>query len=442
MAEIAPRGRGPVPPPQPPPRGLADWCPPATETTTSGSRRSVEGLHVLLAGGGSGGHIFPALAVAAALSRRGGHASFVGSPQGYEARLVPAAGETLRGGLPFHALPARPVLGRSPLGKARAALTLASSTWRARGLARHLAPDAVLGTGGYASAAPVLGARLAGRPVVLFEPNAAPGTANRVLSRFAAGACVAFPAAGEALRCPSWLTGVPVREELFAIPAQLPRGSRLSLLVLGGSQGSRQLNELVPAAVAMLELPVGVSLRVVHQCGKAHVEAARASWEAADAGSPVIAAELAGGVEVVPFIDDVAAAFAGAHLVVSRAGAITLAELCAAGRPSVLVPLAIAAGHQQGNAEALERAGAARVLRGDDATPERLAALLAELIAGTTPVNDGAGGTGTAARSSFATLQEMADAARRLARRGAADAIVDRLAEVAGRPAAAPQVPA
>jgi UDP-N-acetylglucosamine--N-acetylmuramyl-(pentapeptide) pyrophosphoryl-undecaprenol N-acetylglucosamine transferase len=377
------------------------------ESTTTTATRPVEGLHVLLAGGGSGGHVFPALAVASALSRRGGRATFVGSPNGFEARLVPERG------IPFHALPAKPVLGRGPLDKARAGLTLLSSTWRARGLAKSLRPDAVLGTGGYASAAPVLGARLAGGPVVLLEPNADPGSANRALSRFAEGACVAFVEAGAGLRCRTWTTGVPVREELFAIPAQLPEGPELRLLVLGGSQGSRQLNELVPAAVGNLQLPAGRTLRVLHQCGKAHVEATRGAWQAAGGGRA-----LGDRVEVLPFVDDVPGALAAAHLVVSRAGAITLAELCAAGRPSILVPLAIAAGHQGGNAAAMERAGASRVLAGAAATPERLATLLAELFAG-------------AEGASLATLQRMADAARRLARPGAADAIVDRLAEVA-----------
>ncbi|HEV8629566.1 MAG TPA: undecaprenyldiphospho-muramoylpentapeptide beta-N-acetylglucosaminyltransferase [Thermoanaerobaculia bacterium] len=364
-------------------------------------RLAVDGLHVMLAGGGSGGHVFPALAVGAALQRRGGRATFVGSPHGFEAKLVPARG------IPFHALPAKPVLGRGLLDKARAALTLVASTWKARALARQLAPDAVLGTGGYASAAPVLGARLAGKPVVLLEPNAEPGAANRLLSRFATGACVAFAETGGGLRCRTWITGVPVREELFAVPAQLPAGAELRLLVLGGSQGARQLNELVPAAVA--RLPAGLPLCVVHQCGGAHVEATRAAW----------AATAFERVEVVAFIDDVPAALAAAHLVVSRAGAITLAELCAAGRPAVLIPLSIAAGHQQGNAAALARAGAARLLFGADATAERLAETLAELLA----------------RRDL--LQQMAEAARRLARPGAADAIVDRLAAAAGRRAAA-----
>jgi UDP-N-acetylglucosamine--N-acetylmuramyl-(pentapeptide) pyrophosphoryl-undecaprenol N-acetylglucosamine transferase len=359
--------------------------------------RALPGLHLLLAGGGSGGHVFPALAVAAAAQRRGAEVSFVGSPQGMEARLVPEHG------IAFHALPAKPVLGRGPLGKASAALTLVASTWRARRLAVRLQPDAVLGTGGYASAAPVLGARLAGRPVVLLEPNAEPGGANRLLSRFAAGACIAFRDTADELACPSWLTGVPVRDELFAIPEGLPESAEPRLLVLGGSQGAQQINRLLPAAVAALPAELA-RLQVVHQCGERNLEATRAAWAAV--GTPAR-------VEVVPFIADVPAAMAAAHLVLSRAGAITLAELCAAGRPSLLVPLAIAAGHQETNAAALERAGAARVLRAGEVDVERLTGELASLLA------------------DRERLAAMAHAARSLARPGAADAIVDRLAEVA-----------
>ena len=235
-------------------------------------------LHLLLAGGGSGGHVFPALAVAAAAQRRGARVSFVGSPQGFEARLVPERG------IPFHALPARPVVGRGLLGKVKAGLTLLASTWRGLGLARRLRPDAVLGTGGYASAAPVLGARLSGRPIVLLEPNAEPGAANRQLSRWAAGACVAFRETADELACTSWLTGVPVREELFAIPDGLPAGDPPGVLVLGGSQGAQQLNRLVPAAFALLP-PELSGVSVVHQCGERHLEATRAAWAESASGT-------------------------------------------------------------------------------------------------------------------------------------------------------------
>lgn len=364
--------------------------------------QSVTGLHVLLAGGGTGGHIFPAMAVAAALVRRGGRATFIGSERGLEAKLVPEIAAGIPGGVPFHALPARPLLGRGLVDKLRALVTLVGSSFQGRALVKQLDPQAVLGTGGYASAGPVLGGWMRARPIVLFEPNADPGAANRMLSRFADGACVAFAEAGGNLRCRTWLTGVPVRDALFAVDPTLPTGGAPCVLVMGGSQGARQLNELLPHAVALLD--PALALRIVHQCGAANVEATRAEYATAAPGREV---------EVVPFISDVAAALARAHLVVSRAGAITLAELCAAGRPAVLVPLSIAAGHQRGNADALEQAGAARVLPGDAATPPRLAEMVGELL------------------RDRDRLQEMAAVARRLGRPGAADAIVDRLAEVA-----------
>jgi len=373
-----------------------------------GDPQSVTGLHVLLAGGGTGGHIFPAMAVAAALVRRGGRATFVGSDRGLEAKLVPEIAASIPGGVPFHALPAKPLLGRGLADKLRALWTLVGSSFQGRALVKEVGAQAVLGTGGYASAGPVLGAWMRGLPIVLLEPNADPGAANRMLSRFADGACVAFAEAGGGLRCRTWLSGVPVRDALFAVDPALPSTATSCVLVLGGSQGARQLNELLPQAVAGLDptLP----LRIVHQCGATNVESTQAAYAAA---APARA------VEVVPFIDDVPAALGQAHLVVSRAGAITLAELCAAGRPAILVPLSIAAGHQRGNAEALEQAGAARVVPGDAATAERLAGLMSELL------------------RDRAALQSMAGAARRLGRPGAADVIVDRIAEVAAQRRAA-----
>ncbi|HVS03148.1 MAG TPA: undecaprenyldiphospho-muramoylpentapeptide beta-N-acetylglucosaminyltransferase [Thermoanaerobaculia bacterium] len=355
-------------------------------------------LHVALAGGGSGGHVFPALAVAEELRRRGCAVSFLGSPHGFEARLVPERG------IDFHPLPARPVVGRGPWGKARAGWTLLGSTWRARRLLRRLDARVVLGTGGYVSVAPVLGARLAGVPVVLLEPNAAPGAANRTLSRWAAGACLAFAAAERRLRCPGWVTGVPVREAFFAVPRQLPGGGR-RLLVLGGSQGALQLDRLLPAALAAVVEQIA-PLAVLHQCGTAHVEATREAY----AAHSLPGVE----VEVVPFLERVDQAMAASHLVVSRAGAITLAELCAAGRGSLLVPLALAEAHQARNAEAMEAAGAARLIPTAEATAQQLGSLLAELV------------------PDRGRLQAMADAARALARPNAAAAIVERLREVAG----------
>src|SRR5436309_9400673 len=173
-------------------------------------------FHALLAGGGTGGHVFPALAVAEELTRRGWRVSFAGLAGGLEERLT---GER---GVPFHPLPAKPFLGRGLTDRARSLAVLSGSTIAAARLVRRLGADVVLGTGGYVSAPAVLGARLARRPILLLEPNARAGVANRWLSRFASGAAVAFRETIRDLKCPCQVTGVPVRAAFFAVPSALP----------------------------------------------------------------------------------------------------------------------------------------------------------------------------------------------------------------------------
>lgn len=357
------------------------------------------GRHALLAGGGTGGHVFPALAVAEELQARGWRVSFTGSSTGLEARLV---GER---GLPFHPLAARPLLGRGLWGKVQALTTVMSSGREAAGLIRQIGADVVVGTGGYVSAPAVLGARLTGRPVLLLEPNAHAGVANRWLSRFATGAVVGYRETINDLKCRCWVTGIPIRSVFFQVPAALPPLAEPRLLVLGGSQGARQINEVLPAAAVRLfeALP---ALRIVHQAGAKNVEEARAAYEKLGLTAPR--------VEVVPFLDDVAGAMAASHLLVSRAGAITLAEICAAGRPALLLPLSIAQAHQVDNARLLVEAGGGEMLAGGDVTSERVAALLLELL------GDGE------------RLARMARAARSLARPRAAADIADRVEALGG----------
>jgi UDP-N-acetylglucosamine--N-acetylmuramyl-(pentapeptide) pyrophosphoryl-undecaprenol N-acetylglucosamine transferase len=354
--------------------------------------------HVLLAGGGSGGHVFPALAVGAELARRGWRVSFAGRPDGMERRLVEARG------VAFVPLAARPLVGRGPVARARALATVTLSALRARRRLRELGVDVVVGTGGYASAPAALGASWARRPLLLIEPNASPGAANRWLSHLAAAAAVAWPEAGRALACPSFVAGVPVRSEFFAVPG-LDAGARPRLLALGGSQGAERLNRLLPAAVAVA-LGLAPELTVLHPCGEQHAEAARARW--AESGVPEAR------VEVVPFVADVARELARTTLVLSRAGAISLAELCAAGRPSLLVPLALADGHQRDNARRLAEAGAAVVLEEEGLTAELLGRRLGELARG------------------GAALATMGARARTLALPSAAAAIADRIEALAG----------
>ncbi len=374
----------------------------------------------LISGGGSGGHVFPGLAIAEELQRRGWLVNWAGSRHGIEARLVGAQK------IPFHHLPARPLVGQGWVGKVRSAATLARAAWSARSLVRRSSARVVVGTGGYVSAPAVVGARLAARPAFLLEPNADAGFANRCLSRLAAEAAVAFDETRSQLACPSHTTGIPVRGDFFAADAALPTAPPLRLLILGGSQGARQINELMPRALAILGDRLGL-IEVCHQTGNPHLESTREAYRAAGlrilpgSAASKVASDVHGELatdsqvqircEVVPFLDDMVTAMARSHLIVSRAGAITLAEICATGRPSLLVPLALAGGHQKANAERLAAAGAAHVLP-PEAEAEDLAEILADLMQepATLPV-----------------LSEMAHAARGLGHRHAAASIADRL---------------
>lgn len=364
----------------------------------------------LLSGGGSGGHVFPGLAVAEALTCRGWRVGWAGSDQGIESMLV------AREEIPFFSLPAHPVMGQSTVGKARAAATLLLSAWRARDLVRRLGARVVVGTGGYVSAPTVVGGRLALRPVMLFEPNAEVGLANRWLSKLATEAAVAHQGTAEQLSCPAWTSGVPVRAEFFAASSELPAAEPRRLLVLGGSQGARQLNELLPAALASIARNPELDfecLEVCHQTGEKNLHATELAYRAAgldlDGSSRVV-------VHVTPFLLDMAAAMARSHLVLTRAGAITLAEICAAGRPSLLVPLrSLAAGHQLGNARRLAGAGAGDVLPAS-ADANSLAALLVSRL------------------NHLETLAKMGQAASRLVLSDAASRIAERITELGQQP--------
>lgn len=350
-------------PPEPAPESGAASLSSGTGSGAGREHRGAGRQRVLLAGGGTGGHVYPALAIAEELVARGWEVTLCGRPGSFEERVI--TGE----GFPFAALPAHPLVGRGAFGKARALARLAPAALRGRRLVRRLGARAVAGTGGYVSAPAVLGGRLAGVPVLLVEPNAVPGVANRWLSRWAREAAVAWPQAGRALRCPATVTGVPVRREFRRDAMPAAAGPPWRLLVLGGSQGARQLNELLPPALERVADAVG-SLEVLHQCGADHVEATREAYGTSPTAT----------MTVVPYIDDVAGEMARAHLVISRAGAVTLAELAAAGRPAVLLPLALAGGHQADNAKAHAAAGAAVTPAAEDSTPERLAATVTDLL--------------------------------------------------------------
>lgn len=358
------------------------------KVTSAGATR-----RALLAGGGSGGHVFPALAVGDELVRRGWSIALSGSAAGMEARLAAERG------LAFVALPARPLLGKSLWSKLLALVTLALSAFAARRVIRDGAYDLVVGTGGYASAPAVLGARFARRPTILLEPNAEAGLANRWASRFADAAAVAYEATATRLRCLSWVTGVPVRAAFFDI-APLRADGKPRLLVLGGSQGSLRINRLLPEVLPPL-FERHPELSVLHQCGGNHLEPTLAAYRAAGLDTPRL--------RVVPFVDNMPAAMAAVDLVLSRAGAITLAEICAAGRPAVLLPLVAAGAHQLANAKLLADADAATLIEDFALDGDRLLLELSTLL-GDRP-----------------RLARMGENSRRLAHPRAAGEIVDRI---------------
>ncbi len=348
-----------------------------------------------MAGGGTGGHVIPALAVARELRRRGHAPFFVGTERGLEAKLVPAERFELKR-IEVGAL------NRVSLG--RKAKTLLQLPFTTMGCGRFVgAASAVFSMGGYVAGPPVMAALLRRVPVVVMEPNAVPGFTNRIIGRWVARALISFPeTANHFPRGRSELTGLPVRDEFFAIPPK-PRGPVLHILVTGGSQGSRTLNAAGRQSWPLFQ-NAGLPVRIVHQSGAvAAYEELRQAF--AQSGLPG---------EVVPFIQDMPAAFRDADLIVCRSGAGAVSELAAAGKPSILVPFPFAADdHQTRNAEAFERAGAARLVRDAELTGERLVALVTTL-----------------AREPGA-LERMAASAKQLARPGAAARAADILEEVA-----------
>jgi len=313
---------------------------------------------LLVMAGGTGGHIYPGLAVAELLRERGWQVAWMGNPEGMEARLVPQRGFEMAW-IRFSAL-----RGKGLLRKLMLPVNLLRGFWLALGQIRRLRPDVVLGMGGYVSFPGGMMASLLGRPLVLHEQNSVAGLANRVLAGVADRVLSGFPGA---LAKGEWV-GNPVRADIAALPAPADRlagrAGPLRLLVVGGSLGARVLNETVPRALALL--PQAGRPRVVHQAGeKQFDDLARAYAEAGVEG------------ELLPFIEDMAARYAEADLVVCRAGALTVAELAAAGVASVLVPLPHAVDdHQTGNARFLSEADAAVLLPQAELTPERLARLL------------------------------------------------------------------
>lgn len=318
---------------------------------------------VLIMAGGTGGHVFPALAVAAELSARGVAVAWLGTRRGLEARVVPAAG------YPLETVRVSGLRGKGALRLLLAPFMLTLALLQALSIQLRLRPCAVLGMGGFTAGPGGVIAWLLRRPLLIHEQNSVAGMTNRWLLPFARTVMEAFPGSLPATRHPVH-TGNPVRAEITQLPAPAERfamrSGALRVLVIGGSLGARALNETVPAAVQ--QLAAGHSLQLHHQTGRTDVETVRAAYAAFDMDARVEA-----------FIEDMAAAYAWADVVICRSGALTVAELAVVGVASILVPFPFATDdHQTGNARFLADAGAAILMPQSVMTADSLSGLLAD----------------------------------------------------------------
>lgn len=322
-------------------------------------------MRLLLAGGGTGGHLFPAVALAEQLLAEESEAEvlFVGTKRGIEARILPELG------LPLATVDIKGFSGKGLMAKLEVIFMLAKSVKNGISILKSFTPDVVIGVGGYASAPMVIAAKLRGVPVVLHEQNAIPGLTNRLLARWAARICVSFAETVDAFpHSKTELTGNPLRGSLENCPES--ESDQPMLLVFGGSRGARAINAAMVEALASLT-EWNNRLEIVHQTGEEDVEMVRQKYT--DAGWSK--------VTVTPFINDMAEVYRRAHLVVCRAGATTVAELTACGRPALLIPYPhAAADHQSANARALASKGAALMLDQKEVTGTRLAAIISGLL--------------------------------------------------------------
>jgi UDP-N-acetylglucosamine--N-acetylmuramyl-(pentapeptide) pyrophosphoryl-undecaprenol N-acetylglucosamine transferase len=348
-----------------------------------------------MAGGGTGGHVLPVLAVARELRARGHQVRFVGVERGMEAKLVPAAD------FPIEWIE---IGGLNRVGFRQTLATLGElpfSVWQAARILDRAAPAAVFSTGGYVAGPVLLAAVWKRIPIVIMEPNAIPGFTHRHLARFVTRALVSFAEAERWFpKGRAEVTGLPIREEFFAVPPK-PRGSVIEVLITGGSQGSRTLNRAAEESWPLWEKD---KVRLIHQTGsRMYAELAPKFRESGVPG------------EIAEFISDMPRAFAEADIVVSRAGMGAVSELAAAGKPSILVPLPGASDqHQLKNAQAFEKAGAARLVLDAEMTGVRLVEEVTRLT--NTP----------------GLLEKMSSAARAFAKPGAAQRAADVLESITG----------
>jgi UDP-N-acetylglucosamine--N-acetylmuramyl-(pentapeptide) pyrophosphoryl-undecaprenol N-acetylglucosamine transferase len=352
-------------------------------------------MRVIIAGGGTGGHVIPAIAIAQELKQQyAAEVHFIGTARGIENRLVPSAG------FPLHLIEVGTLNRVSLATRLKTALGLPGAVWDARRLLNELHPEAVIGVGGYASGPAMLAAIVGRVPTLAFEPNVVPGFANRAVARWVSAAAVHFHETARFFRNAE-ITGVPVRRAFFEISSHTQSGPP-TLLVFGGSQGARAINRVMIESAPLLRERVP-GARVVHQTGERDYNDALAAY-----------ASLGGAFEAHRFIDNMPDYFARADLLLCRSGASTVAEVAAAGKSAIFVPFPLAADdHQKRNAEALERAGAAVMLEESKLTRDSLVETV------TTLLNDGA------------RLLRMGEAARKLAHPNAAREIAEMAAKLA-----------
>lgn len=323
-------------------------------------------MKVLIAAGGTGGHIYPGIAVANEILRRdkSSEIRFVGTARGLETKLVPNAGFKLE------LIESAGIKNVGLLNTLKGLLLLPKSFLAARKIIKDFQPDAVVGAGGYVTGSVLLTASFLKIPTLVMESNALPGFTNRQLARFVDKAAVTFEEAARFFPGKAVVTGNPVRREFFDIPAKTRENSSFSLLAFGGSQGARAINNALVEALPHLSVERD-KLKIVHQTGELDFETIKNGYEKAGWNT----------ADVRKYLDKMTEEFARADLIVSRAGATTCAELAAAGKAAIMIPLPTAADdHQRKNAEALESAGAARMILQKDLSGEVLAGEIKKLI--------------------------------------------------------------
>ena len=348
-------------------------------------------MRVIIAGGGTGGHIYPGVAIAQEFKRRDSRNDviFVGTARGLETRIIP------REGFRLELIEVSALKRVGIVNQVKSLVLLPQSFFAVRQMIRSFKPDVVIGVGGYASGPVVLVASLMGVPSLVAEQNALPGFTNRVLARFVKAAALSFEEAKRFFRGKGTITGNPVRGEFFQIPERSV-GSLINILITGGSQGARAINNAMIEAIKELE-GMRDRISIVHQTGEADFERVKKAYEQSGLRA-----------DVRPFLERMSDEFAKADLVISRAGATTVAELAAAGRPAIFIPFPFAADdHQLKNAEAVARVGGGRVIPQSELTARRLVDEVTGLV------NDPA------------KLKRMGREAKNLAHEDAAGRVVD-----------------